>query len=51
MEMTTSSECASLGAAIASKLIIGFWFGIGVILAIRIVDSLNYYVEAFSSDK
>ena len=34
-----------------SELIIGFWFGIGVILAIRIVDSLDYCIEVLMSNK
>ena len=29
-----------------AELIIGFWFGIGVILAIRMLNSLDYCVEA-----
>ena len=49
MEMTdlmserpaTPSTCESLGAAVAAKLMIGFWFGIGVILATRTVNSLD----------
>ena len=43
------SKYAGLGAAIAAELMIGFWFGIGVILAIGVVDNLNYCVEAITS--
>ena len=38
-----------LGAAMAAEIIIGFWFGIGVILAVRMVDSLDYCVEELMS--
>ena len=41
----SSSTYTGLGAAITAELMIGFWFGIGVILAVGVVDSLNYYVE------
>ena len=39
------------GSAMAAKLMIGFWFGIGVILAIRMVNSLDYCIEALISIK
>ena len=32
---------AGLGAAMAAELMIGFWFGIGAILAIKMVNSLE----------
>ena len=38
----TPSKYACLGTDIAAELMIGFWFGIGVILVVRVVDSLNY---------
>ena len=47
--LTTPSKYAGLRAAIAAKLMIGFWFGIGVILAIGVVDSLNYCAGALTS--
>ena len=40
--LATPSKYARLGTAIAAKLIIGIWFGIGVILPIRVMDSLNH---------
>ena len=43
---STLSKYEGLGAAMAAELMIGFWFGIGVILAIRMVNSLDYCVEA-----
>ena len=36
-------------AAITAELIIGFWFGAGVILAVGVVDGLNYCVGALKS--
>ena len=42
---------AGLGAAIAAELMIGFWFGIGVILAIGVVNGLNHCVEMLMSSK
>ena len=38
-QMTEKSE--GLGAAMAAEIVIGFWFGIGVILAAKIVHSLE----------
>ena len=35
VEMTEKPTTLSLGAAMAAELMIGFWFGIGVILAVR----------------
>ena len=35
----------SLKAAMAAELMVGFWFGIGVILAAKMVCSLEYYTE------
>ena len=46
---TTRSKYAGLGAAMAAKLMISLWFCIGVILAIGVVDSLNYCIGAFMS--
>ena len=42
----TLSEYGGLGAAIAAELMIGFWFGIGVILAVGVVDGLNHCIGA-----
>ena len=38
-----------LGAAMAAELMIGFWFGIGAILAIKTVQSLEYCIEELTS--
>ena len=45
----TLSKYTSLGAAMAAKLMIGIWFGIGIILAVGIVDGLNYCTRALMS--
>ena len=42
----TLNKYAGVRAAIAAELMIGFWFGIGVILAVGVVDSLNHCVRA-----
>ena len=56
-QMETSEQLATLsmhvgfGAAMAAKLMIGFWFGIGVILAIRVVDGgLNCCIGVLTSN-
>ena len=48
---TAPSKYEGLGAAITAELMIGFWFGIGVILAIRMVISLGHCVEDLISRK
>ena len=45
----TLSKHAGFGAAMAAKLMIGSWFGTEVILAIRVVDNLNYCIGALMS--
>ena len=37
----TPSKYEGPGAAIAAELMIGFWFGIGFILAVKMVNSLD----------
>ena len=39
------SKYKGLGAAMAAELMIGFWFGIGAILAVKMVNSLEYCSE------
>ena len=39
------SKYAGLGAAIAAELMIGFWFGIGAIFAIKMVSSLEELIS------
>ena len=50
-QLATSSKYAGLGAAIADELMIGFWFGIGVILAVGVLDGLNHFVGSLTSGK
>ena len=45
MEMKTLSKSEGLGAAMAAELMIGFWFGIGAILAVKMINSLDYVFE------
>ena len=39
---TTPSKYAGLGAAITAELMIGFWFGVGVLLAVGVAD--GFYI-------
>ena len=50
-QQTSTSKYAGLGSSMAAELMIGFWFGIGVILAVKMVNSLDYYVEELISRK
>ena len=43
--LSTSSKYEGLSAAMASELMIGFWFGIGAILAIKMVSSLQELIR------
>ena len=49
--LATSRKYTGLGAAMATELIIAFWFGIGVILAVGVVDSWNHCIGALPSSK
>ena len=40
------SKYAGLGAAMAAEVMIGFWFGVGVILAVVVVDSMTDCIGA-----
>ena len=48
---STSSKYESLAAAMATDLMIDFWFGIGVILAVKTAQSLEYCIEELISRK
>ena len=50
-QSTTLSKYKGLGAAMAAELMIGFWFGIGAILAAKMVYSLKYCIEKLISRK
>ena len=51
METSTLSNYEGLGAVMAAELMVGFWFGIGVILAAKMVHSLEYCIEELISRK
>ena len=51
METTTLSKYKGLGVAMAAELMIGFWFGIGVILAAKMLHNLEYCIEELVSRK
>ena len=40
--LSTSSKYEGLAAAIAAELMIGFWLGIRVLLAVKTLESLEY---------
>ena len=42
---TTPSKYEGLGAAMAAELMFGFWFAIGIILAVKMVNSLDYFID------
>ena len=44
-----TTEKSSLGSAMAVELMISFWLGIGVILAAKMVHSLEYCIEELIS--
>ena len=43
--LSTSSKYEGLTAAMAAELMAGFWFGIGAILAIKMVNSLEELIS------
>ena len=50
-QLATLTKYEGLGSAMVAELTISFWFGIGVILAVKMVDSLHYCVEALMRRK
>ena len=50
-QLITPSKYAVLGAATVAQLITGFWFGVGVMLAVGIADGLNHFVRAVTRGK
>ena len=48
-QLATPSKYTDIGAAIAAELMIGLWFGVGVILAVGVADGLNYFIGALTS--
>ena len=49
METTEKPTTLSLGAAMAAEIMTGLWFGIGIILAVKMVHSLEYCIEELIS--
>ena len=43
--LSKSGSYEGLAAAMAAELMIGFWFGIGAILAIKMVNSLEEFIS------
>ena len=43
--LLTSSKYEGLTAAIAAELMIGFWFRVGVMLAVKTLESLEYCIR------
>ena len=48
---TTLSKYEGLGAAMAAELIIVFWFGIDVILAVKMMNGLDHCIEELINRK
>ena len=48
-QLTTPSKYKGLRAAMAAKLVIGCWFGIGDILAVKMMNSLDYRIKEIIS--
>ena len=40
-----------LGAAMTAELMISFWFGAGVMLAVGVADGINHFVRALTIGK
>ena len=43
--LSTSSKYAGLGAALAAEIMVGFWFSVGAILAVKMVNSLEELIS------
>ena len=50
-QLATPSKYTGLGTAITAELMIGFWFGVGVMLVIGVVDGLNHFVGVLTKGK
>ena len=48
---SSPSKWEGLRAAMAAEIMIGVWFGIGVILAVKMMNSLDYCIEELISRK
>ena len=43
--LSTSSKYEGLTAALTAELMIGFWHRIGVVLAVKMLESLGYCIS------
>ena len=50
-QLATPSKYVGLGAAITAELMIGFWFGVGDMLAVGVGNGLSHFVRAVTSGK
>ena len=50
-QLTTLSKYDGLGSAMAAELIIDFWFGIRLFLAVKMMESLDYCIEELINKK
>ena len=50
-QLATLTKYEGLRSAMVAELTISFWFGIGVILAVKMVNSLDYCVEVLMRRK
>ena len=50
-QQISPTKYAGLGAAITAVLMIDFWFGVGVMLAVGVADGLNHFVGAVTRRK
>ena len=50
-QQTTLSKYEGLRAATTAVLMIGFWFEIGVIIPVKMVNSLDHCIEELISRK
>ena len=41
----------TIGAPLAAELMVGFWFAVGAILAVKIMNGLDYCIEELISRK
>ena len=51
MDMTTPSKYAGLASTITAELMIGFWFGVGIMLTTGVADGLNQMIRAVTRGK
>ena len=50
-QLSTPSKYAGLGAAITAELMISFWFGVGVMLAVGVAEGSNHFIGTLMKGK